>query len=55
MFEELYAVFRFIKVGSYDASAPLQQQLQMEQSTIVWTTGRSQVGCMSIKMTSNAS
>lgn len=37
-------MFRFIKVGSYDGSAPLQQQLQMEQSTIVWTTGQSQVG-----------
>ncbi|XP_071750320.2 olfactory receptor CU1 [Centroberyx gerrardi] len=34
---------RFIKVGSYDGSAPLGQQLQMEQSTIVWTGGQSQV------------
>ncbi|XP_056230192.1 extracellular calcium-sensing receptor-like [Seriola aureovittata] len=34
---------RFIKVGSYDGSAPLEQQLQMEQSTIVWTKGQSQV------------
>ncbi|KAM9359521.1 extracellular calcium-sensing receptor-like [Symphorus nematophorus] len=34
---------RFVKVGSYDGSAPLRQQLQMEQSTIVWTKGQSQV------------
>ncbi|XP_054461874.1 extracellular calcium-sensing receptor-like [Anoplopoma fimbria] len=34
---------RFIKVGSYDGSAPLKEQLQIEQSTIVWTTGQSQV------------
>ncbi|KAM4627568.1 olfactory receptor CU1 [Polymixia lowei] len=34
---------RFIKVGSYDGSAPLGQQLQMDQSTIVWTGGQSQV------------
>ncbi|XP_039987205.1 extracellular calcium-sensing receptor [Xiphias gladius] len=31
---------RFIKVGSYDGSAPLGQQLQMEQRTIVWTNGQ---------------
>ncbi|XP_070761577.1 olfactory receptor CU1 [Enoplosus armatus] len=34
---------RFLKVGSYDGSAPLRQQLQIEQSTIVWTKGQSQV------------
>ncbi|XP_069003436.1 olfactory receptor CU1 [Embiotoca jacksoni] len=34
---------RFIKVGSYDGSAPLGQQLQIKQSTIVWTKGQSQV------------
>ncbi|XP_033488244.2 olfactory receptor CU1 [Epinephelus lanceolatus] len=34
---------RFIKVGSYDGSAALRQQLQIEQSTIVWTKGQSQV------------
>ncbi|XP_033832859.1 extracellular calcium-sensing receptor [Periophthalmus magnuspinnatus] len=34
---------RFIKVGSYDGSAPLGQQLQMEQSKITWTTGLKQV------------
>ncbi|XP_040902368.1 extracellular calcium-sensing receptor [Toxotes jaculatrix] len=34
---------RFIKVGSYDGSAPLGQQLQMEHSTIVWAKGQSQV------------
>uniref|UniRef100_A0A672GG35 Olfactory receptor C family, u1 n=1 Tax=Salarias fasciatus TaxID=181472 RepID=A0A672GG35_SALFA len=34
---------RFIKVGSYDGSAPLGRQLQIEQSTIVWTGGQSQV------------
>ncbi|XP_050921482.1 LOW QUALITY PROTEIN: uncharacterized protein LOC108900901 [Lates calcarifer] len=34
---------RFIKVGSYDGSTPLGQQLQLEQSTIVWTKGQSQV------------
>ncbi|XP_042342900.1 extracellular calcium-sensing receptor-like [Plectropomus leopardus] len=34
---------RFIKVGSYDGSAPLRQQLQIEQSTVVWTNGQSQV------------
>lgn len=37
-------VFRFVKVGSYDGSAPLRQQLQIQQSTIVWTKGQSQVG-----------
>ncbi|XP_035535775.1 extracellular calcium-sensing receptor [Morone saxatilis] len=34
---------RFVKVGSYDGSAPMKQQLQMEQSAIVWTKGQSQV------------
>ncbi|XP_045930618.1 extracellular calcium-sensing receptor [Micropterus dolomieu] len=34
---------RFVKVGSYDGSAPLGQQLQIEQSTIVWTKGQTQV------------
>ncbi|XP_030599485.1 extracellular calcium-sensing receptor-like [Archocentrus centrarchus] len=34
---------RFIKVGSYDGSAPQGQQLQMMKSTIVWTKGDSQV------------
>ncbi|XP_074496896.1 extracellular calcium-sensing receptor-like [Sebastes fasciatus] len=34
---------RFIKVGSYDGSAPLREQLQIKQSTIVWTKGQSQV------------
>nr|XP_043877593.1 extracellular calcium-sensing receptor isoform X2 [Solea senegalensis] len=34
---------RFVKVGSFDGSAPLGQQLQMEQSAIVWTRGQSQV------------
>ncbi|XP_056297284.1 extracellular calcium-sensing receptor [Pseudoliparis swirei] len=34
---------RFIKVGSYDGSAPLKEQLQIKQSTIVWTSGQSQV------------
>uniref|UniRef100_UPI0037E90E84 uncharacterized protein n=1 Tax=Semicossyphus pulcher TaxID=241346 RepID=UPI0037E90E84 len=34
---------RFVRVGSYDGSAPLRQQLQLEQSTIVWTKGQSQV------------
>ncbi|XP_070827142.1 extracellular calcium-sensing receptor-like [Chaetodon trifascialis] len=34
---------RFVKVGSYDGSAPLKQQLQMEKNTIVWTKGQSQV------------
>ncbi|CAK6963507.1 putative extracellular calcium-sensing receptor-like [Scomber scombrus] len=34
---------RFIKVGSYDGSAPLGQQLQMNKNTIVWTKGQSQV------------
>uniref|UniRef100_A0AAQ6A1T5 Olfactory receptor C family, u1 n=1 Tax=Amphiprion ocellaris TaxID=80972 RepID=A0AAQ6A1T5_AMPOC len=34
---------RFTKVGSYDGSAPLGQQLKIEQSTIVWTEGQSQV------------
>ncbi|XP_044059730.1 extracellular calcium-sensing receptor-like [Siniperca chuatsi] len=34
---------RFLKVGSYDGSAPLTQQLQIEQSTIIWTKGQSQV------------
>ncbi|XP_077954576.1 olfactory receptor CU1 [Gasterosteus aculeatus] len=33
---------RFIKVGSYDGSAPLKKQLQLEHSTIVWTRGQSQ-------------
>ncbi|XP_041797064.1 extracellular calcium-sensing receptor-like [Chelmon rostratus] len=34
---------RFVKVGSYDGSAPLKQQLQIEKNTIVWTNGQSQV------------
>ncbi|KAM3616857.1 uncharacterized protein V6R79_024911 [Siganus canaliculatus] len=34
---------RFVKVGSYDGSVALTQQLQMEQSTIIWTKGQSQV------------
>ncbi|XP_068585578.1 olfactory receptor CU1 [Cebidichthys violaceus] len=34
---------RFIKVGRYDGSAPLKEQLEIEQSTIVWTRGQSQV------------
>ncbi|XP_058480198.1 extracellular calcium-sensing receptor [Solea solea] len=34
---------RFVKVGSFDGSVPLGQQLQMEQSAIVWTRGQSQV------------
>uniref|UniRef100_A0A3Q3GH41 Olfactory receptor C family, u1 n=1 Tax=Labrus bergylta TaxID=56723 RepID=A0A3Q3GH41_9LABR len=34
---------RFVKVGSYDGSAPLRQQLQLEQFMIVWTKGQSQV------------
>ncbi|XP_070685475.1 olfactory receptor CU1 [Pempheris klunzingeri] len=34
---------RFVKVGSYDGSAPLRQQLQMEQGSIVWTKGQSKV------------
>lgn len=50
--QELYAVFRFVKVGSYDGSAPLRQQLQMDQSTIVWTKGQSQVGHMPLQLIS---
>ncbi|KAK7905206.1 hypothetical protein WMY93_017813 [Mugilogobius chulae] len=34
---------RLIKVGSYDGSAPLGQQLRMEKSNITWTTGLRQV------------
>uniref|UniRef100_A0A672Z443 Olfactory receptor C family, u1 n=1 Tax=Sphaeramia orbicularis TaxID=375764 RepID=A0A672Z443_9TELE len=34
---------RFIKVGSYDGSAPLGHQLKMEERTIIWTDGQSQV------------
>ncbi|XP_029700004.1 extracellular calcium-sensing receptor-like [Takifugu rubripes] len=34
---------RFVKVGSYDGSAPLKQQLQMDQNAIVWTGGKSKV------------
>ncbi|XP_041658004.1 extracellular calcium-sensing receptor-like [Cheilinus undulatus] len=34
---------RFVKVGSYDGSAPLRQQLQLVRSAIVWTKGQSQV------------
>uniref|UniRef100_A0A3Q1IX96 G-protein coupled receptors family 3 profile domain-containing protein n=1 Tax=Anabas testudineus TaxID=64144 RepID=A0A3Q1IX96_ANATE len=41
--DKFYNAFRFIKVGSYDGSAPLLQQLQIEKSAIVWTTGQSQV------------
>lgn len=36
-------MFRFVKVGSYDGSAPLKQQLQMCQDAIVWTGGQSKV------------
>ncbi|XP_024863493.1 extracellular calcium-sensing receptor-like [Kryptolebias marmoratus] len=34
---------RFVKVGSYDGSAPLGKQLQIKQSNIIWTKGESQV------------
>ncbi|KAJ3591113.1 hypothetical protein NHX12_009060 [Muraenolepis orangiensis] len=34
---------RFIKVGSYDGSVPMDHQLQLNQSKIVWTGGLSQV------------
>ncbi|XP_054901558.1 extracellular calcium-sensing receptor [Poeciliopsis prolifica] len=34
---------RFVKVGGYDGSAPLGQQLKINGSTIVWTGGQSQV------------
>ena len=48
-------LFRFVKVGSYDGSAPLTAQLQMEKSTIVWTKGEPQVGHMSPKLISYVS
>ncbi|XP_030257546.1 extracellular calcium-sensing receptor-like [Sparus aurata] len=35
--------FRFVKVGSFDGSAPLRQQLQIKQSTVVWSKGESRV------------
>lgn len=44
--EDLYFELRFVKVGSYDGSAPVGQQLQIDHNTIVWTTGQSQVGLM---------
>ncbi|MEQ2249338.1 hypothetical protein ILYODFUR_028151, partial [Ilyodon furcidens] len=34
---------RFVKVGGYDGSAPLGQQLRINDTTIVWTGGQSQV------------
>ncbi|CDQ95798.1 unnamed protein product [Oncorhynchus mykiss] len=34
---------KFQKVGSYDGSAPLSQQLQIDESAIVWIGGQSQV------------
>ncbi|KAM6933295.1 extracellular calcium-sensing receptor-like [Xenentodon cancila] len=34
---------RFIKVGSYDGSVPLGQQLQIQQSSIIWTGGQPHV------------
>ncbi|XP_028275901.1 olfactory receptor CU1 [Parambassis ranga] len=34
---------RFIKVGSYDGSAPLREQLHIVKSNIVWTKGQPQV------------
>ncbi|XP_061576359.1 extracellular calcium-sensing receptor-like [Cololabis saira] len=34
---------RFIKVGSYDGSVPLGQQLQIKQSSIIWTGGQPHV------------
>ncbi|KAM9318700.1 extracellular calcium-sensing receptor-like [Pholidichthys leucotaenia] len=34
---------RFIKVGSYDGSSPLEKKLQIDRGNIVWTKGQSQV------------
>ncbi|XP_039478299.1 extracellular calcium-sensing receptor-like [Oreochromis aureus] len=34
---------RFFKVGTYDASAPQREQLQIKKNTIVWTKGQLQV------------
>ncbi|XP_076748129.1 extracellular calcium-sensing receptor-like [Maylandia zebra] len=34
---------RFIKVGTYDGSAPQREQLQIKKNTIVWTKGQLQV------------
>ncbi|KAL3991778.1 disabled-like isoform proiein [Sarotherodon galilaeus] len=34
---------RFIKVGTYDGSAPQREQLQIIKNTIVWTKGQLQV------------
>ncbi|XP_054598480.2 extracellular calcium-sensing receptor [Nothobranchius furzeri] len=34
---------RFVKVGSYDSSAAPGQKLQVQQSSIIWTRGDSQV------------
>ncbi|XP_017280205.1 extracellular calcium-sensing receptor-like [Kryptolebias marmoratus] len=34
---------RFVKVGNYDGSTPLEQQLQINQNNIIWTRGESQV------------
>uniref|UniRef100_A0A8C6KF82 Olfactory receptor C family, u1 n=1 Tax=Nothobranchius furzeri TaxID=105023 RepID=A0A8C6KF82_NOTFU len=34
---------RFVKVGTYDGSAPLELQLLINQSNIIWTRGESQV------------
>ncbi|XP_041850953.1 extracellular calcium-sensing receptor-like [Melanotaenia boesemani] len=41
--KDIKGKIRFIKVGSYDGSGPVGKQLQVKQSTIVWTRGQSQV------------
>ncbi|XP_030600127.1 extracellular calcium-sensing receptor-like [Archocentrus centrarchus] len=41
--KEIKDEIRFIKVGSWDGSAPQGEQLHIMKNTIVWTTGQSQV------------
>lgn len=42
--QNYFVVYRFVKVGNYDGSTFLEQQLQIKRNSIIWTRGDSQVG-----------